>query len=171
MSNYSFGPFAAVTKVPESADFWGSVPDADRPVWARYMLDHCPRFPGATAMNMIAAHVIEGGTGVPTDWQETAAELHSAGFTPIHYYLLADLLRDVRNENQLDEATRGHFFKEWYQERRPGFRLNAEAWKPWLERVGQGQAPRRALRHVLKGSDVPATGEVRREGGMMTVNL
>ena len=71
----------------ETTDGWGEVPEVDRPVWSRYMLDHCPWFPGATIMSFIASGVVNGGSHVPEVWRETAAELHSAGFTPIQYYL------------------------------------------------------------------------------------
>ena len=144
----------------ETTDGWGEVPEVDRPVWSRYMLDHCPWFPGATIVSFIASGVVNGGSRVPEVWKETAAELHSGGFTPLQYYLLAQLLSDKRRRNELDEATHGHLFKQWYKEGFPAFQLDAEAWKPWLERLVRAQSPRRALDHMLFGPDLPALGMV-----------
>ena len=125
------------------------------------MLDHCPAFPGATIMNFIAGSVVKGGTSVPQTWKDTAAELHSAGFSPLQYFLLAELLSSARKKGELQETAHGHLFKQWFGDYFPDFRLNAEAWRPWLERLHQAQSPRRALSHVLHGSNLQPLGTVR----------
>lgn len=146
----------------DPTDGWGEVPEADRPLWARYMLDYCPQFLGPTIMTLIARGVVFGGTKIPEDWKETAAELHNAGFTPLHYYLLASLLSDKRRREELDEATHGYLFKKWYGNYPdfPDFRLDAEAWKPWLERIDRAESPGRALDHMLHGPFLPPLGAV-----------
>lgn len=142
----------------DPGDGWGEVPEADRPLWSSYMLDHRPSLPAATIMAFIANSVVKGGTGVPQTWKDTAAELHNAGFSPIQYFLLAELLSDARKQGELQVDVHGHLFKQWPGGSRPGFRLNAEAWRPWLQCLQQGQSPSRALRHVLHGPNLPPLG-------------
>ncbi len=133
---------------------WGDVPIEDRPLWSRYMVDHSPWFPGTTAMAHIAPGVINGGTRAPKVWKQTAQELHQAGFTPANYYLLAELLTSPRFQAELNEAEHSHLFKSWFGVRME-FRLAAEEWEPWLERLAKGESPRRALQHMLKGDVLP----------------
>lgn len=142
----------------DPAEAWGEVPEADRYAWSRYMLDYCPLFPGASIMTFIARGVVNGGDHVPQVWKETAAELHEAGFTPLYYYLLAQLLSEKHRRNELDEAAHGHLFKQWYGDPFPDFRLDAKAWEPWVRRVVQSESPGRALQHMLHGTDLPALG-------------
>ncbi len=145
----------------DPTDGWGEVPEADRPLWSRYMLDHCPAFPGATIMNFIAGSVVKGGTRVPQSWKDTAEELHNAGFSPIQYFLLAELLTGARKQGELQATLHGHLFKQWFGDPYPDFRLNADAWRPWLERLHQAQSPSRALSHILHGWNLPPLGTVR----------
>ncbi|MGO2932498.1 hypothetical protein [Microbacterium sp.] len=140
------------------AEGWGEVPEADRPLWSRYMVDHCPWFPGVTVMNFIAGGVMNGGTRAPKIWKDTAADLHRAGFTPMQYYLLAELLSGARKNGDLDESAHGHLFEQWFQGSPTFFRLAAEAWKPWLERLERAESPRRALTHILSPGNVPPLG-------------
>lgn len=145
----------------DPTDGWGEVPEADRPLWSRYMLDHCPAFPGATIMTFIAGSVVKGGTRVPQSWKDTAAELHTVGFSPIQYFLLAELLTSARKQGELQETLHGHLFKEWFGDPYPDFRLNADAWRPWLQRLQNAQSPSRALSHILHGWNLPPLGTVR----------
>lgn len=168
MSIHLVGPGDGGADDLDPTDGWGDVPEADRPLWSRYMLDHCPWFPGPTIMTLIAGGVVDGGTRAPQAWKEAAAELHSAGFTPIHYFLLAELLSGARKQGDLDEASHGHFFKQWFKEPFPAFRLDAEAWRPWLERLEQAQSPSRALKHMLHGSNLPPLGTVTYSSGEPT---
>lgn len=165
MSDNTARPGSGGTDDRHIARKWSDVPEADRPVWARYMLDYCPWFPGATIMTLIASGVVGGGTHIPSQWQQVAVELHNAGFTPIQYFLLAELLSEARRRGDLDKASHGHLFKQWYGDYYPDFRLDAEAWKPWLERLEQAQSPRRALEHMLHGPDLPPLGMVTYSSG------
>lgn len=160
MSNHRNGVGANGSHHRNSSDGWGVVPENDRPLWSRYMLDYCPWFPGATIMTLISDGIINGGTRAPQVWKETAQELHSAGFTPIRYFLLAELLSGARKKGELDQEAHGHLFKQWYQDPFPAFRLEAEAWKPWLERLKQAQSPIRALSHMLHGEKLSPMGMV-----------
>lgn len=141
---------------------WGEVPLKDRPLWSRYMVDHLPWFPGVTLMARMAPGVMNGGTRAPRVWKQTAEELHKAGFTPADYYLLAELLMSADVQAELDEAEHGHLFHRWFDARRKftTFRLAAEAWKPWLERLADGESPQRALEHILKGDVLPPLGSI-----------
>ena len=152
MSNHRNDAGANGSHHRSASDGWGGVPEADRPLWSRYMLDHCPWFPGATIMTFIADGIINGGTRAPQVWKETAQELHGAGFTPLRYFLLAELLSGARKKGELVQEAQGHLFKQWYQEPFPAFQLEAQAWKPWLERLQQAQSPIRALSHMLHGA-------------------
>ena len=111
-------------------------------------------------MTLIADGIVNGGTRAPQVWKETAQELHSAGFTPLRYFLLAELLSGARKKGELDEAAHGYLFKQWYQDPFPAFRLEAQAWKPWLERLQQAQSPIRALSYMLHGEKLPPLGMV-----------
>lgn len=112
-------------------------------------------------MTGIENRVNHGSTQIPQVWKETAAELHSAGFTPIRYYLLAELLADLRERNKLDPAAHGRLFRQWFKEPVPAFQLRAEAWKPWPERLNRAESPSRALDYVLHDADVPRLGRRR----------
>lgn len=144
----------------DPTDGWGDVPDADRPLWSRYMVDHLPWFPGVTVMNFIAPGVMNGGTRAPAVWKETARELHAVGFTPIQYYLLAELLKKARERGELDETIHAQFFTQWFTEHRGPvtFRLQPDSWKPWLDRLKHAESPRRALQHTLHGETLPPLG-------------
>lgn len=109
-------------------------------------------------MTLIARGVVYGGDRISQYWKDVAADLHDAGFTPIQYYLLANLLKDELERGKLDEAEHGYLFERWFGERYPDFVLLAEAWKPWLERLTRVESPTRALRHMLYGDNVPAMG-------------
>lgn len=98
-------------------------------------------------------------------WKDAAAELHSAGFTPIQYYLLAELLKAALKTGELSESAHGHLFKKWFEGRFSVFQLDAEAWKPWLERLATAESTRRALQHMLNGPDLPPLGGMRIVGG------
>ncbi|WP_156761053.1 hypothetical protein [Microbacterium karelineae] len=141
-------------------DGWGDVPEADRPLWSRYMIDHLPWFPGAVIMAHLAPGLLNGNTHAPKTWKDTARALHAAGFTPAQYYLLAELLKSEFTRGTLDIRAHAHLFELWPHERRGPiqFRLNAHAWAPWLERVAAGESPRRALQHVLRGGHLPPLG-------------
>ncbi|GAA1193740.1 MULTISPECIES: hypothetical protein [Brevibacterium] len=160
MSKNRNGVGASTSNHRKPSDGWGAVPEDDRPLWSRYMLDYCPWFPGATVMTLIADGIVNGGTRAPQVWKETAQELHGAGFTPLRYFLLAELLSGARKKGELDEEAHGHLFKQWYQEPCPAFRLEAQAWKPWLERLKQAQSPIRALSHMLHGAKQAPLGMV-----------
>lgn len=144
----------------DPTDGWGDVPEADRPLWSRYMIDYLPWFPGVTVMSFIAPGVVNGGTRAPRVWKDTARELHAAGFTPIQYYLLAELLKRVRERGELDEAIHAQFFKQWFTESHGPvtFRLQPESWKPWLDRLKRAESPQRALQHILRGEELPPLG-------------
>ncbi len=141
---------------------WGDVPKADRPLWSRYMVDHLPWFPGVTVMCFMAPGVMNGNTRAPEIWKQTAQDLHAAGFTPLSYYLLAELLKSKHHGSILDQTTHGHLFDTWFTagDRPTTFRLAATAWKPWLEHVADGESPRRALEHMLKGEKLAPLGTV-----------
>ena len=91
-------------------------------------------------------------------WKDAAAELHGVGFTPIQYYLLAELLKAALGRGELNESTHGHLFKTWFNGRFSAFQLEAEAWKPWLELLETAESPRRALQHMLQGPKLPPLG-------------
>lgn len=155
----------------DPTDGWGDVPDEDRPLWSRYMLDHLPWFPGITVMSFIAPGVVNGGTRAPRIWKDTARAVHAAGFTPIQYYLLAELLKEARERGDLNESAHGYLFEEWFTENRGPvtFRLAPEAWRPWLDRLESAESPHRALQHMLRGEELPpiamlisSSGEVER---------
>ena len=165
MSEFLVGPGAGGVDHLDPAEGWGEVPEADWPLWSRYMADHLPWFPGVTSMVFIARGVINGGTRAPKIWKNTAADLHRAGFTPMHYFLLAEMLSDMRKNGDLDEATHGHLFEQWFSGPHASFRLDAEAWKPWLERLERAESPRRALMHMLSGGDLPPLGTLTYESG------
>lgn len=136
-------------------DGWGDVPEADRPLWSRYMVDYMPWFPGAVIMNYVAPGVMNGGTRAPQIWKDTAHALHAVGFTPADYYLLATLVRG-RFRTTLDVRRHAHLFELWPDEERVGnFRFTPSAWKPWLERVRAGESPMRAVGQVLTGARRP----------------
>ncbi len=97
VSDYRVGPCADGTHNPDPSAGWGDVHKADRPLWSRYMIDYCPSFPRGMLMSSIDNSVKDITTRIPQVWKQTAAELHSAGFTPLHYYLLAELLADLRS--------------------------------------------------------------------------
>ena len=142
----------------DPADGWDDVPEADRPLWSRYMVDYMPWFPGAIIMNYIAPGVMDGGTRAPQLWKDTARALHDAGFTPADYYLLATLLKGHLGD-KLDVHRHAHLFELWPDKDRAGnFRLTPSAWKPWLERVRAGESPRRAVEHILTGGRPLAMG-------------
>ena len=127
------GPHEGTRDNLHPVEGWGDVPETDRPLWSRYMVDHCPWFPGVGLMNFVAAGVVNGGTRAPKIWKDAAIALHRAGFTPMHYYVLAQLLRDERTRGRLNEDAHGHLFEEWFQAPFNSFRLYAPAWKPWVE--------------------------------------
>lgn len=137
------------------------MPEADRPLWSRYMIDYCPSFPGGMLMSAIDNSVKDITTRIPQVWKQTAAELHSAGFTPLRYYLLAELLADLRERNKLNQAAHGRLFRQWFKDPVPAFQLKAEGWKPWLERLNRAESPSRALDYVLHDADVPRLGRRR----------
>lgn len=145
-------------------DGWGGVPEADRALWSRYMVDHLPWFPGTTIMAHMAPGVMNGNTRAPRVWKDTARALHAVGFTPHLYYLLAELLRDAA----LDVHEHAHLFELWpTRERGPlQFRLTPSAWIPWLERVTNGESPRRALHHILAGGNPTPLGAYVRPDGL-----
>ena len=142
----------------DPADGWGDVPEADRPLWSRYMVDYMPWFPGAVIMNYIAPGVMNGGTRAPQIWKDAARALHAAGFTPADYYLLATLVTG-RFRNELDVRRHARLFELWPDEKRASnFRFTPSAWKPWLEKVRAGESPSRAVEHILTGGRPPAMG-------------
>ena len=143
-----------VTDALDATIGWGDVPIEDRPLWSHYMIDHKPWFPGSNAMAHMAPARRKNGHRAPKDWKQTAQELHQAGFTPANYYLLAELLTSPRFQAELNEAEHSHLFKSWFGVRME-FRLAAEEWEPWLERLAKGESPRRALQHMLKGDVLP----------------
>lgn len=163
MSLSLIGPGEADTLDP--TDGWGEVPDADRPLWSRYMVDHLPWFPGVTAMNYVAPGVTNGGTRAPKIWKDTAQGLHRAGFTPMHYYLLAELVAAAWKNGDLDEDAHAHLFEQWFTGPFGSFRLEAEKWKPWLGRLARSESPRRALQHMLHGEDLPPLGTLSYDSG------
>lgn len=144
----------------DPADGWGDVPEADRPLWSRYMVDHMPWFPGAVIMNYIAPGVMNGGTRAPQIWKDTARALHAVGFTPVDYYLLATLVTvRGRFRDELDVQRHAHLFELWPDEKRVGnFRFIPSAWTPWLEKVRAGESPRRAVEYILTGGKPRAMG-------------
>lgn len=151
MSQFLVSPDSADGLDP--SDGWGEVPVEDRPLWSRYMVDHLPWFPGIAIMGLIAPGVANDHTRAPRVWRQTAQELHKAGFTPATYYLLAELLKSARFRDEIDETEHGHLFSSWFHQNKTiiTFRLAAEAWKPWLERVAKGESPRKSLERMLKG--------------------
>lgn len=128
-------------------------------MWARYMMDHLPWFPGITIMSLVGDGMAER-RGAFQQWKDAAAELHSAGFTPIQYYLLAELLKAALRSGELNESAHRHLFKQWFDGRISVFQLDAEAWKPWLERLATAESPRRALQHMLRGPKLPPLGSM-----------
>ena len=147
-------------------DGWGDVPFFDRPLWSRYMVDHLPWFPGVTVMVMIAPGVMNGNTRAPKVWKETAQALHAAGFFPVDYYLLAELIKS--RLELLDESRHASLFEQWPTDgkRHPRiFRLNAMRWVPWLEKVRAGESPRRALEWMLSDGDPEPLGGLYSTGG------
>lgn len=163
MSRYFADPGSHGADDFDPTDGWGEVPEADRPVWARYMLDHFPWFPGITIMSLVG----DGMAGRRTafqQWKDAAAELHSLGFTPIQYYLLAELLKDALKRGELNASAHGHLFKKWFEGHFSILQLNAEAWKPWLDQLAEAESPRRALQHMLRGPRLPPMGGMTVEG-------
>lgn len=146
----------------DPSDGWGDVPQADRPLWSRYMVDHLPWFPGATIMNLMAPGVMNGGTRAPQIWKDAAQALHAIACTPLQYYVLAELLKDKYRNDELTQDEHGHLFEEWFTERRGPvtFKLAPAKWKPWVERVQRFESPRRALDHVLRGDSLPPIGMI-----------
>ncbi len=165
MSDFPVDPAAGGIRKFAYVHGWGEVPKADRAVWSRYLVDFCPWFPGASLMTLIARGVIRGNDSIPQPWKDAAAELAGAGFTPLQYYLLAQLLSQKRRRGELNEADHGHLFKKWYEDVSPAFQLDADAWTPWLERLNRAESPRRALDHMLRGSDLPPLGALLSSAG------
>lgn len=151
---------------------WGDVPEADRPLWSRYMVDHCPWFPGVTVMLHLVPGVMNGGTRAPKIWKDHAQALHAAGFTPAKWYLLAELITGAKS--QLDVHRHAPLFDLWPdpERRTSAFRINPVRWVPWLDQVRAGESPRRAHEWVLTDGDPepfagwvdPATGRIRPVG-------
>jgi len=128
---------------------WGAVPEGDRPLWSRYMLDYMPWFPGVTMMTFVAPGVLNGGTGAPLRWKRLAQRLHAVGFTPTDYYLLCQDLDVRRERGRLTEEAHGRFFDVWGRGRFWGFEPRTELWAPWPAHVRAGRSPRRATDYVL----------------------
>lgn len=150
---------------PSGSDFlhpvegWGDVPEADRPLWSRYMVEYLPWFPGITSMRYMAGGVMNGNTRAPKLWKETAQELHAAGFTPADYYLLSALLE--LESDLLDEERHAKLFIEWPKQitrRTRRFRLAVDQWVPWLEQVRAGESPADALEKILQGDKLKPIG-------------
>ncbi|MGI6879724.1 hypothetical protein [Microbacterium sp. gxy059] len=152
--------------VPEQPDpdaSWGDVPEADRPLWSRYLLDHLPRRNGPLILSYIARGIVGGGTNAPDSWRQAARDLHAVGFTPLEYYLLCEILRSTRLRRELHPRDHAHLFELWPVDepnRLPAYRLNAEAWRPWLEKVRAGASPKRAALRILHGDALPPLGGV-----------
>lgn len=130
-------------------DWWGDVPDADRSMWSRYMLDYCPWFPGVTMMGLVAPGVLNGGTRAPRRWKQLAQRLVAVGFTPTDYYLLCQDLAIRLARDQITEERHGRLFDRWGTGRFWGFEPNATAWSCWPLHIRAGRSPRRATDYVL----------------------
>ncbi|MGO3660906.1 hypothetical protein [Microbacterium gubbeenense] len=155
--------FGASDKL-DPVEGWGDVPEADRPLWSRYLLDYMPWFPGPVIMNYVAPGVTNGGTRAPHVWKDTARNLHAVGFTPADYYLLAVLMKECFG-TQLDVQRHAHLFELWPDAKRAGmFRFTPSAWKPWLEKVRAAESPRRAVQYMLTDGRPPALGSLTVEG-------
>ena len=118
-------------------------------------------------MLWMAPGVMHGRTRAPRVWKADARAVHAAGFTPADYYLLAELI--TGSIEKLDAERHERLFTQWpksYSRNLRVFRLQAEAWMPWLEKVRAGESPRRALEWVLTdGNPEPLGGFYQTNGG------
>ncbi|GAB3653076.1 hypothetical protein GCM10027591_09800 [Zhihengliuella somnathii] len=131
---------------------WGEIPASERPLWTRYLTTHLPWFPGRTGMALTVQHLAAtDGLGAPALWKRHARDLHAAGFNPLQFYVLAQVVREALERGRLDPARHGHLFEHWPESSRGPlvFRLAAHEWEPWLRHVRDGESPHRALRAVL----------------------
>jgi len=128
---------------------WGDIPEQDRPLWSRYMLDYAPWFPGVAMMTFVAPGLLNGGASAPRQWKALAIRLHAVGFTPTDYYLLCQDLGLRLARQQLTEAEHGRFFEKWGPGRFWQFVPNVELWTPWPRHLRAGRSPKRATDYIL----------------------
>lgn len=149
---------------------WGTIPEAERVVWARYMLEYPPGSPGPYAMGKISALVLRGVLDVPQRWPKFAAALHAVGFTPLEFYILSQDLSILRLRDRLPEESRPDLFQidmlagsyTAYDPAagtsQPGPArcvLIPEKWANWPLHVRFGRTPARATQHVLTDGAPP----------------
>ncbi|MBG6084456.1 hypothetical protein [Zhihengliuella flava] len=141
-------PRLALAARPE----WGEIAESERPLWVRYFSAHPPSPQNCGAATPTARGVDPtSGRAVPSSWARNARQLSAAGFTPLQFYVLAQVIAEAFEHGQLAPGRHRHLFERWPAANHGplAFRLCAEEWTPWLAQVRAGSSPHAALATVL----------------------
>ena len=152
-------PLIRLTDVPPVLQTWDPLSDELARQWCAEIIKYMPHRLQATSMWGIQYEARRSGISHVAEWIWLAKEFHAAGFTPGEWLRLTkDVSKDDRSDSRNFESEEELYVPNSmialavsdYPEDGGRIRLQAEPWKPWLERTRAGEDSRAVVNELLE---------------------
>ena len=152
-------PLIRLTDVPPVLQTWDPLSDELARQWCAEIIKYMPHRLQATSMWGIQYEARHSGISHVAEWIWLAKEFHAAGFTPGEWLQLTeDVSEDDRSVSRNFESEEELYVPNsmialavsHYPEAGGRIRLQADLWKPWLERTRAGEDSLAVVNELLE---------------------
>jgi len=152
-------PIIRLTEVPPVLQTWKPMRITLARKWCAEIINYMPHRLQATFMWGIQYEARHSGISHVAEWIWLAKEFHAAGFTPAEWLqLTGDVSSDDRSVSRNFESKKERYVPNSmialavsdYPEDGGRIRLQAEPWKPWLERTRAGEDSLAVVQELLE---------------------